>query len=577
MAHQLGRFDYFVQSPLGPVVTGASVTVYREGATVQGNQSGTAPLAVNVRHAGKLANGDAVFVNATTGTTYSATRTSNTVITLAGFAGTLSLSNGDRLIPSTSQPTLFSDDQAVGLLSNPLTTDGTGRVQCWMEFGAYDFVVSGGGAITKQFTSQVVPTETPGQVRYAESYVGNDAGDMIAKAIADLPSTGGVVDARGLIGTQSIDTAPFPSGTTNVLLLLGAGTYSTSVQVTVPNKCRIVGVGRSATIIKSNAIAPATGLVRLGVGGGAVFGCRIENLTVDCNDVAASIGVYSSEANEQSGVQNCVVTGFRTNGIKYDTAACQNAFVDSSEVYCSSSGATSGIYLTGTAGIIHLRYITVSANAGGTMIHCIQNEDCIAAFGIHGESATNLIYFDTGSIGDARSIFGHATITSCVNISAGASNGILVGAVYTNGATNSVLDSRTGKTLTASNLSLYCLGDGAGSSVQVITMVGSANAGSWFINSAVGGTVFTFADLATTPSVGIGNAFRVTNSAPTNVTNFTNGVQSQLITLYFTNANTTIVHDVTKIKNRSGANVNPGANTSRSYRQDDNNIWWEVS
>src|SRR6185503_4963104 len=129
---QMGRFDNTFLTLLGTPAVGASVAVYREGATVNGNQSGTTPLAVTVRHAGKIATGDTVFVNTTTGTTYSATRTSATVITLSGFVGTLALTGGDRLTPSNLQPTLYSDDQGGATTGNPLTTGATGRVNCWM-------------------------------------------------------------------------------------------------------------------------------------------------------------------------------------------------------------------------------------------------------------------------------------------------------------------------------------------------------------------------------------------------------------------------------------------------------------
>ena len=57
--------------------------------------------------------------------------------------------------------------------------------------------------------------------------VGDDAGEKIVAAMADLPSTGGVVDARGIEGAQTI-TATI---TVNkpVQILLGYAQYTTSV------------------------------------------------------------------------------------------------------------------------------------------------------------------------------------------------------------------------------------------------------------------------------------------------------------------------------------------------------------
>lgn len=522
---QLGRFDYTVQDPSGNAISGASVAVYREGATVNGNQSGTSPLAVTVRHAGKIATGDSVFINAATGTTYSATRTSSTVITLAGFGGTLALTGGDRLTPSNNQPTLYGDDQGGATTSNPLTSDSTGRVSCWAESRICDLVVSGTGVTTRAFVSQSIidyyKLEFNAKAFGAKGDDSTDDATAIQAALTEAAET----TSSGIGG----------------IVYLPRGTFRLGSQITIPNKVRLTGVARSASVLKANAgIAPATGLVRLGDGTGTVFGTRLENLTVDCNNVAASIGVYSTEANEQSGVRDCVVTGFRTNGIKFSGASVQHAFIEGSEVYGSASGATSGIYLTGTGGIIYLNRLTVNGNIASPMTHSIHNEDDVAAWGIHGEYATNLLFFDTGAVGTAVNIFGHSSITSCVNIAAGASNGIFVAGVYTNGATNSVLDSRSSRTLTSTNLGLYVVGDGAGAAAQVITSVGALAAGHWTINSPVARTVQTFAGGDTTPSVALGEVFKTNNVGPINITMFDDGVAGQVIRV-IVDANTTIV------------------------------------
>jgi hypothetical protein len=84
-----------------------------------------------------------------------------------------------------------------------------------------------------------------GAVRYADQYSGADAGAKIAAAIADLPSTGGTVDARGfegtvycsgftvdrpvrlLIGAAFLDLAgPIVIATNGKLTLEGLGAYS---------------------------------------------------------------------------------------------------------------------------------------------------------------------------------------------------------------------------------------------------------------------------------------------------------------------------------------------------------------
>lgn len=100
---------------------------------------------------------------------------------------------------------------------------------------------------------------------------------------------------------------------------------------------------------------------------------------------------------------------------------------------------------------------------------------------------------------------------------------------------------------------------------------------SGFVDPAQTGVVIvTFSNGDTTPDVAGSNAFLATNSAPTSITNFDNGVEGQFIRVQATNGNTTIVHDVTKIKMVGGANAVIAANTALAFTRDASGIWWQV-
>lgn len=71
-------------------------------------------------------------------------------------------------------------------------------------------------------------------VRYCDQFGGTDAGAKIAACIADLPSSGGTADARGLEGAQTISSDVFSAVTKPVRLVLGAATYSMNVSVVMP-------------------------------------------------------------------------------------------------------------------------------------------------------------------------------------------------------------------------------------------------------------------------------------------------------------------------------------------------------
>lgn len=158
---QLSHFNPTYTDPAtGKPRRSALVTMYREGATVNGNQSGTSPFTVTVIHPGKILASDAAFIGTSTGTIYSVgSPVTATTVILSGFVGTLSVSNGDRITPSNALPTIYQDDRAMVAAANPLTTNATGDVSCWAEFGPYDVLVSGAGIATRSFISIVVGVE----------------------------------------------------------------------------------------------------------------------------------------------------------------------------------------------------------------------------------------------------------------------------------------------------------------------------------------------------------------------------------------------------------------------------------
>ena len=83
----------------------------------------------------------------------------------------------------------------------------------------------------------------------------------------------------------------------------------------------------------------------------------------------------------------------------------------------------------------------------------------------------------------------------------------------------------------------------------------------------------TFTDGDTSPSVRLSDRFTATNTNPTTITNFDDGSDGQRIVIVCTDGNTTIAQN-SNIKNQSGANINPSANTSRAY-ENYSGVWYE--
>lgn len=69
--------------------------------------------------------------------------------------------------------------------------------------------------------------------RDCTTFSGANAGAKIAACIADLPSSGGIADARGFEGAQTISVDLGSGVTKPVQLVFGAATYSVTVNNTL--------------------------------------------------------------------------------------------------------------------------------------------------------------------------------------------------------------------------------------------------------------------------------------------------------------------------------------------------------
>ena len=84
-------------------------------------------------------------------------------------------------------------------------------------------------------------------VRFADGFSGANAGAKIAACLTALPSTGGVCDARGLEGSQTVSQDMFSGISKPGILLLGAATFTVNNQQNVPSNWQILGLGPGVT------------------------------------------------------------------------------------------------------------------------------------------------------------------------------------------------------------------------------------------------------------------------------------------------------------------------------------------
>jgi hypothetical protein len=171
-----------------------------------------------------------------------------------------------------------------------------------------------------------VDTRPSNKIQFADQFRGADACIQIQNAIAALPVNGGEVDARGLLGFLTCSVNPFaailnkPGESVHLYLAAGA-TYTTSAQWIIPLGSILTGGGsapgggRGTTLVANQKSFPRdTAVVSLG---DAVQseGPLIENITIDCNHIPGSIGVFSDRVQELGGVRNISVINYRAIGI----------------------------------------------------------------------------------------------------------------------------------------------------------------------------------------------------------------------------------------------------------------------
>lgn len=496
---QLGRFDNTFLTPLGLAAVGASVAVYREGATVNGNQSGTTPLTITVRHRGKIAAGDTVFINTTTGTTYSVDSVTATTVVVSGFVGTLNVSNGDRLTPANNLPTLYSDDQGGATTGNPLTTSSLGRAQCWITPAVYDFIVSGGGATTTAFVSQMSPVVYDGQfgtlfLRSAsEDQNGPTDPTLYADVTRDMTTiTSGKAYKGGEIVQRSTGTPAFSN--TQLHGFHAINRYGAS-----------------------------------GSGGGTLTtGIALGAYSEYYGDLGNSNSYYGAEC-----ASTCYAGSSGTIGSMFG-ALCTGQVSETSTVSISTA-------LRGVQGLARM-----TGTSSGT---------AVALVAVEGEASLR----DTSSSVVTDGIGGRFFLAKDAGVtgSFATATGVKILSI-TQGATN--------------NFGLRIGGASGGSNLNQSLRIDSGE--SHFIGPVTSPPV-TFTDLDTTPTSAGSNVFVAANSGATSITDFDNESDGQRIDIIFTNANTTIVHGG-PIKNRSGANINPGADTTRTYVSRAG-VWYETS
>lgn len=405
-----GQFDKTFIDATGNAKTGVIVTIYREGATVNGAQNGIASGApITVHNRGAIAVGDTVIRQSTL-VTYTVSATTLTTITLSGFGGTIDLADDERFTPGNNLPPLREERRAGEAVTNPMPATGSkGRAMAWLAGGTYDYAANDAGVIT-WFVDDI------------------SARPEFAVNITDAPfyaKCDGVTDDRAAIqaAIDYLAANDYGGGTVGGLVLVPPGVTMIGAPLVLANKVSIMGVGPGLSCelkaLPGFSFNGTTGaMVQIGAVGSATnhFDCRVINLTLNCAGVANSIGLYSDNCNEGSGWEQMRIRQAALKGVFLDGTAgggsCRN-------MHCT--GLQIGI-TTATGIGFHLKSVTeqntfndISISAAGTTPTTskgifTENTGHGVFHGVHAEFLNLGVDLGTGFVGSVHGLTGTGNV-----------------------------------------------------------------------------------------------------------------------------------------------------------------------
>lgn len=521
MPQALGRIKETILDSSGNAIVGISVELRRQGATVNGDQSGASPLTVAVFDLGGVVDGDVVAMD--TGTSQiavSAVSIANRTIELSGFVGTLSLDDGARITPIGSLPVVYLDLALANSGTNPLTTDSKGDALsnasdvAYAPYGYYDYLISGDDADGNTVTTELVrdfyvPAISPfPDASSARDGVKidnvTDDGVSLNNALADLSRT-----SAGLYG----GTKELPKG---ILL--------TTVQIVIPPRITLRGSGHRSTQIQADTGFPtSTAVVHMGntAGSSYEYGMGLLDIGVICSGISGSIGIESTTANQCTSIRRVVVSRYVSRGISLTTDYCNNFTIAEVDLLHEDAATTAiGIYMdVGTS--IRMSDISFNAHDGATnstaQAILMAGSCSLSASRIYVERYATGLSVGAGCRAFVDTIQGTADTTTALLHMDSLANGLTALNIIQGGATNAIKNDRDSHTGSIAHGGFYIATDDGAAGLKTI-LSSSPSFQTTFAGPVRDIGIFSLGprqDLTTATSVTLpstGNYFRLTGA-----------------------------------------------------------------
>lgn len=277
---------------------------------------------------------------------------------------------------------------------------------------------------------QACPGSQPRGMVSAEQQTGADGCAKINAGWTALPLTGGVVDARQIIGTQPCASDPFDGIEKAGETLIGGATFQTSTGWVLKDKSIIQGIGRGDPESNNSVIEASSTLsgpvLHLASSPIAFEGVRAENLTVDCNNNDNATGVLDNAAQEESGLRHVLILSCTKIGLDIEHGSQNSSFDDLEILSAGSSSATQPVIVNTEGPIRGIHGITVNTWSQPYPAVAMQIRTMGSYTDMHCEGATTCFYIDADDV-TLMNVECGSNVRICVQIAPGVQNVTIMG------------------------------------------------------------------------------------------------------------------------------------------------------
>lgn len=351
--------------------------------------------------------------------------------------------------PCTSPATIYSDLALTQPIPNPITTGSLGDYRFVVAAGVYTVSITASGAgLTPTNHIIVVPfgSGSDAALKPAASdgiqYVtanGSDANDGLSRGTAKATLPAAFASSSCSVscviyddGPETWSTNPFSSFTHQATIYLGPHVFTTNAEIAIPSFIHIQGAyarGSSPgqTTIVAGALFPTTGTVN---GGAAIIHLpttanyvEISDLTINCNNVAASSGFYATDLQENSGLDDVDVVNCVNKGVWMDDSGHtgQNWTINKLTVESPSASAAASyepLHIDGNVFKSVNDVTLIGASTPSTNCGFISATLMGRISGLHMEQCINGLVLDNFQGGGIGPVQCKGNVTNCVKITA---------------------------------------------------------------------------------------------------------------------------------------------------------------